>query len=159
MFCRTMRMLGRARSSGCSPLLRTLEPPIVDRDIVRYAERDKSWRDERMAMVNDRIRARLGELSARLGDADWLEGAFSAADIMMVHVLRRLEGSGSCVRLHLRRAFTHSEVGPQSHAGECAAVGDKRRPHKRYHQPMRHGASPTTARSIKITPLDSTAGP
>jgi glutathione S-transferase len=67
---------------------------IVDRDIVRYAERDKSWRDERMAMVNDRIRVRLGELSARLGDADWLDGAFSAADILMVHVLRRLEGSG-----------------------------------------------------------------
>jgi glutathione S-transferase len=74
--------------------LSTVEPPIVDRDIVRYAERDKSWRDERMAMVNDRIRVRLGELSVRLGDADWLDGAFSAADILMVHVLRRLEGSG-----------------------------------------------------------------
>jgi glutathione S-transferase len=74
--------------------LSTVEPPIVDRDIVRYAERDKSWRDERMAMVNDRIRVRLGELSTRLGEADWLAGAFSAADILMVHVLRRLEGSG-----------------------------------------------------------------
>jgi glutathione S-transferase len=74
--------------------LSTVEPPIVDRDVVKYAERDKSWRDERMAMVNDHIRVRLGELSARLGDADWLDGAFSAADILMVHVLRRLEGSG-----------------------------------------------------------------
>ena len=45
-------------------------------------------------MVDDRIRVRLGQLSARLGDADWLDGAFSAGDIMMVHVLRRLEGSG-----------------------------------------------------------------
>jgi glutathione S-transferase len=74
--------------------LSTVEPPIVDRDVVKFAERDKSWRDERMSMVNDRIRVRLGELSARLGDADWLDGAFSAADILMVHVLRRLEGSG-----------------------------------------------------------------
>ena len=74
--------------------LSTVEPPIVDRDVVKYAERDNSWRDERMAMVNDRIRVRLGELSARLGAADWLDGAFSAADILMVHVLRRLEGSG-----------------------------------------------------------------
>ena len=74
--------------------LSTVEPPIVDRDIVKYAERDKSWRDERMAMVDDRIRVRLNELSARLGDADWLDGAFSAADILMVHVLRRLDGSG-----------------------------------------------------------------
>jgi glutathione S-transferase len=74
--------------------LNTVEPPIVDRDIVEYLEGDKSWRDERMAMVDDRIRARLGELSARLGDADWLDGEFSAADILMVQVLRRLEGSG-----------------------------------------------------------------
>jgi glutathione S-transferase len=74
--------------------LSTVEPPIVDRDIVTYAERDKSWREERMAMVADRIRVRLGELSARLGDADWLNGAFSAADLLMVHVLQRLKGSG-----------------------------------------------------------------
>jgi glutathione S-transferase len=74
--------------------LSTVEPPIVDRDIVTYAERDKSWREERMRMVEDRIRVRLGELSARLGDADWLNGAFSAADLLMVHVLQRLKGSG-----------------------------------------------------------------
>jgi glutathione S-transferase len=74
--------------------LSTVEPPIVDREIVTYAERDKSWRDERMAMVEDRIRVRLGELSARLGRADWLDGAFSAADLLMVHVLQRLKGSG-----------------------------------------------------------------
>ena len=74
--------------------LSTVEPPILDRDVVTYAERDKSWREERMRMVEDRIRVRLGELSARLGDADWLDGAFSAADLLMVHVLQRLKGSG-----------------------------------------------------------------
>ena len=74
--------------------LSTVAPPIVDRDIVTYAERDKSWREERMRMVEDRIRVRLGELSARLGNADWLNGAFSAADLLMVHVLQRLKGSG-----------------------------------------------------------------
>jgi len=74
--------------------LSTVEPPIVDREIVTYLESDKTWREERLRMVDDRIRGRLGELSRRLGDADWLDGAFSAADILMVHVLRRLEGSG-----------------------------------------------------------------
>jgi len=74
--------------------LSTVDPPIVERDIVTYAERDKSWRDERMAMVEDRIRVRLGELSPRLGDANWLDGAFSAADLLMVHVLQRLKRSG-----------------------------------------------------------------
>ncbi len=74
--------------------LSTIEPPIVDRDVVSYAERGKSWQGERFAMVDERIRGRLAQLSARLGDDAWLGGDFSAADIVMVHVLRRLEGSG-----------------------------------------------------------------
>ena len=74
--------------------LSTVEPPIVERDIVEYLEGGKDWADERLEMVNDRIRDRLAQLSARLGDADWLDGDFSAADVMMVTVLRRLDGSG-----------------------------------------------------------------
>ena len=72
----------------------TMEPPIVDREIARFTERDKTWYEERLAMIDERIRSRLNQLSARLGEADWLDGAFSAADIMMIHVLRRLESSG-----------------------------------------------------------------
>lgn len=72
----------------------TIEPPIVDREVVEYFEAGKSWQGERFAMVDERIRARLKQLSAALGDGEWLDGAFSAADILMVHVLRRLEGSG-----------------------------------------------------------------
>ena len=72
----------------------TVEPVIVDREVVRYLEGDKEWADERMAMVNDRIRGRLNDLSNRLGDADWLDGDFSAGDLLMVNVLRRLDGSG-----------------------------------------------------------------
>jgi glutathione S-transferase len=74
--------------------LSTVEPPIVDRDVVAYAEAGKSWQGERFTMVDERIRDRLAQLSARLGDGEWLDGDFSAADIVMVHVLRRLEGSG-----------------------------------------------------------------
>ncbi len=74
--------------------LSTVEPPIVDLEVAKLVEGDKSWSEERLPLVKDRIRNRLGELSARLGDAEWLDGAFSAADLIMVHVLRRLEGSG-----------------------------------------------------------------
>jgi glutathione S-transferase len=74
--------------------LSTVEPAIVDRDVVEYFEDGKSWQSERFAMVDERIRGRLNQLSARMGDCEWLDGAFSAADIIMVHVLRRLEGSG-----------------------------------------------------------------
>ena len=74
--------------------LSTVEPPIVERAAMVLMERDKSWYEERLRMIEDRVRARLGELSDRLGRADWLDGAFSAGDLLMVHVLRRLEGSG-----------------------------------------------------------------
>ncbi|MEJ6783894.1 glutathione S-transferase family protein [Aminobacter sp. Piv2-1] len=74
--------------------LSTLEPPIVDREIAKLVERDETWHEKRLPLVEDRIRGRLGELSARLGDADWLDGAFSAGDLLMVMVLRRLNGSG-----------------------------------------------------------------
>jgi glutathione S-transferase len=74
--------------------LSTVEPPIIDLGVAKLLERDKSWYEQRLPLVEDRIRTRLGELSIRLGDADWLDGGFSAGDLMMVHVLRRLKGSG-----------------------------------------------------------------
>ncbi|HKS19197.1 MAG TPA: glutathione S-transferase family protein [Bradyrhizobium sp.] len=74
--------------------LNTLEPPIVERGIAWLVERDQPWYEQRLPMVEDRIRARLRELSVSLGDADWLDGAFSAGDLLMVTVLRRLNGSG-----------------------------------------------------------------
>jgi glutathione S-transferase len=74
--------------------LNTVEPPIVDRQIATLLERDKAWYEERLPILEDRIRDRLDELSSRLGDADWLDDAFSAGDLLMVTVLRRLSGSG-----------------------------------------------------------------
>nr|QIP10936.1 glutathione S-transferase family protein [Bradyrhizobium symbiodeficiens] len=74
--------------------LNTLEPPIVELGMAMLFERDRSWYAERLPMLQDRVRTRLGELSRRLGNADWLDGAFSAGDLMMVTVLRRLHTSG-----------------------------------------------------------------
>ena len=74
--------------------LNTIEPRIVDRQMAILLEHDKSWYEERLAILGDRVRVRLGELSSRLGDADWLDGSFSAGDLLMVTVLRRLSGSG-----------------------------------------------------------------
>jgi glutathione S-transferase len=73
--------------------LNTLEPPIIDLQIANLLERDKSWYEQRLPMVEDRIRDRLNELSRRLGNADWLDAAFSAGDLLMVTVLRRLNRS------------------------------------------------------------------
>ncbi len=74
--------------------LSTVEPPILELATARLLEGDKPWTKERLPLVMGRLRARLDELSARLGDADWLDGAFSAGDLMMVSVLLRLKASG-----------------------------------------------------------------
>ena len=67
----------------------TVEPPIVEREAAILFERDKSWYDERLPILDNRVRARLTDLSRRLGDADWLDGDFSAGDLLMINVLRR----------------------------------------------------------------------
>jgi glutathione S-transferase len=72
----------------------TVEPPILELANARLLEGDKPWSKERLPLVVDRVRDRLKQLSARLGDADWLDCAFSAGDLMMVHVLQRLKPSG-----------------------------------------------------------------
>ena len=74
--------------------LNTVEPPILELGIARLLEGDKSWHADRLPLVEDRIRGRLNPLSNRLGDADWLDGPFSAGDLMMVSVLLRLRLSG-----------------------------------------------------------------
>ena len=74
--------------------LNTVEPPIVEREQAPYVEGDKTWYEERLPILEDRVRDRLGELSSRLGEADWLDGEFSAGDLLMVMVLRRLDGTG-----------------------------------------------------------------
>jgi glutathione S-transferase len=71
----------------------TVEPTIVEREAATYAERDKDWYEEHLAILDGRVRTRLGELSGRLGVAEWLDGDFSAGDLMMVTVLQRLGGS------------------------------------------------------------------
>src|SRR4051812_44295226 len=74
--------------------LSTVEPPIVERTMATLVERDKPWYGQRLPMLEERVRGRLGELSDRLGEAQWLDGAFSAGELMMVHVLQRLSGTG-----------------------------------------------------------------
>ncbi|MES2989245.1 MAG: glutathione S-transferase family protein [Pseudomonadota bacterium] len=71
-----------------------IEPLTTDRDVNRFFEKDKAWQVERSGMIQTRIRTRLGQLSHALGDGEWLNGAFSAGDLMMVDVLRRLASSG-----------------------------------------------------------------
>lgn len=72
----------------------TVEPPIFDRSLTMVLDSRKAWYEDRVQELESRIRVRLGDLSHRLGNSDWLEGSFSAGDLLMISVLRRLNGSG-----------------------------------------------------------------
>jgi glutathione S-transferase len=72
----------------------TVEPPILEFDTAKYMEGDKPWTGERLPLIKDRARTRLGQLSARLGGADWLDGDFTSGDLMMASVLLRFRASG-----------------------------------------------------------------
>jgi glutathione S-transferase len=82
--------VARARAIGWMfAALNSVEPPIVEREAFVLTERDKAWYGERLPILDERVRTRLGQLSSRLGESDWLDGGFSAADLLMVTVLRR----------------------------------------------------------------------
>ncbi|KAA3514376.1 glutathione S-transferase family protein [Agrobacterium rosae] len=74
--------------------INTVEPPLMERVVAKIVEGERSWAQERLPLVDARIHQRLGELSARLGDAEWLDGAFSAGDLLMVTVLMRAKAGG-----------------------------------------------------------------
>ena len=84
----------RARAIGWMfAAMSTVQPPIVEREAAVLVERDREWYAARLPKLEQRVRDRLGQLSDRLADADWLDGAFSAGDLLMVNVLRRLGSS------------------------------------------------------------------
>lgn len=86
---------GRARAlAWMFAALVTMQAPIVEFGMATILERDKPWFEARQPMLEQAVRTRLEQLAARLGDADWLDGDFSAGDLMMVGVLRRLGSSG-----------------------------------------------------------------
>ncbi|MBX3506758.1 MAG: glutathione S-transferase family protein [Parvibaculum sp.] len=84
----------RARAlSWMFAALNTVEPPILERESAGYTERNESWHEARLPLMEARISARLDQVAAHLGEADWLDGTFSAGDLMMVSVLQRIAGS------------------------------------------------------------------
>jgi glutathione S-transferase len=86
--------LARARTIGWMfAALNTVEPPIVEREQAFYYAKGKSWRGELLGLLDERVETRLGELARRLGDAEWIDGPFSAADLLLVTVLRRCEAA------------------------------------------------------------------
>jgi glutathione S-transferase len=86
---------GRARAvAWMFAAVNSVEPAILELVTAKILEGDKPWTKDRLPLIEDRVRNRLGQLSRRLGDADWLDGDFSAGDLMMVSVLLRLRSSG-----------------------------------------------------------------
>lgn len=72
----------------------TMEPPMLEREVARFLEGEKSWHDERLPLIDSRIRRRLAQLSEQFGERLWLEDTFSAGDLLMISVLLRTRTSG-----------------------------------------------------------------
>ena len=93
--------------------LNTVEPPILELSIAKVLEGDKPWTEERLPLVKDRIRNKLKQLAAYLGDKTWLEDEFSAGDLMMNSVLLRLKASGLLLEFpNLNDYVTRGEARP-----------------------------------------------
>lgn len=111
--------------------LNTVEPPIVEREQVGYLERDMVWYENRLPLLDDRVRVRLDDLSVYLGDADWLDGSFTVGDLMMVMVLRRLDGTGLLDAYPTLRAYvdrgTARPAYQQAFADQLAVFADASR--------------------------------
>lgn len=96
----------RARAiSWMFAALNTVEPVILDLVTAKILEKDEPWAAGRLPLVEARIRHRLTQLATRLGDAAWLDGAFSAGDLLMVSVLLRLRPSGLLDEFAQRAAY------------------------------------------------------
>lgn len=85
----------RARAlSWMFAALNTVEPPILELSMAKLFEREQPWYEARLPMLEQRVRQRFDQLAARLGEADWLDGAFSAGDLLMASVLLRARAAG-----------------------------------------------------------------
>jgi glutathione S-transferase len=109
--------------------LNTVEPPLVERGMATLMERDKPWYEQRQPLVEERARKPLGELSRHLGDAEWLESAFNAGDLMMIAVLFRSKGSGILDEYpNLSAYVTRGEARPafkRAFAAQLAVFADR----------------------------------
>ena len=112
--------------------LNTVEPPILELATARFLEGDKPWHAERMPLVDDRVRDRLHQLSVSLSNAEWLDGAFSAGDLMMVSVLLIPKSSGILDEFpNLAAYVARGEARPaykRAFAAQLAAYGASHRP-------------------------------
>jgi glutathione S-transferase len=102
--------------------LNTVETPIVELGNARLLEGDRPWARDRQPLVLERVRAPLRSLVARLGDADWLDGAFSAGDLMMVSVLMRLRPSGLLAEFPSLAAYVARGEARPAHQRALAAL-------------------------------------
>ena len=130
----------RARAiSWMFAAVNTIEPPILELPIAMFLEKDKPWTAERLPLIRDRIRKRLQLLADRLGDAEWLDGDFSAGDLMMASVLLRLRASGRSaspsrrgpptsgrLRRSGRRTIRNEDADDAPAAGQLAATASTR---------------------------------
>lgn len=74
--------------------LNSLEPYVQQLATIDLFSAGEDWAKARRPEVVKTIQGRLRRIADHLGDKEWLEGSFTAGDLMMVTVLRILRGTG-----------------------------------------------------------------
>jgi glutathione S-transferase len=83
--------VGRLRTtSWIFAAINSIEPPVQELALIQLAYADQEWTKARKPMLDEWITKRLAQLTKVLEGKDWLEGPFTAGDLMMVTVLRML---------------------------------------------------------------------
>ena len=83
--------VGRLRTtSWIFAAINSIEPPVQELALIQLAYADQEWTKARKPMLEEWVGKRLAQLAKVLDGKDWLEGRFTAGDLMMVTVLRML---------------------------------------------------------------------
>ena len=73
--------------------MNSVEPMLLELTTVDLFARDEAWATLRRPSLVAAIDKRLGQLAAALGDREYLEGRFTAGDLLMASALRALDHS------------------------------------------------------------------
>jgi glutathione S-transferase len=113
--------------------LNTVETPLQQLAVIDLFNAHEEWARLRRPTVEQQAIKRLGELARQLEGRLYLEGGFSAADLMMVHVLRLIRHTSLVAEMPVLQAYlARCEARPafqRALVGQMSAFADNEPAH------------------------------
>jgi glutathione S-transferase len=116
---------GRARATAWTiAALNSVEPFVAQLPIIDLFHKGEAWTVERRPQVIEMIGKRLDRLSDWLGNRPWLEGEFTAGDLLMVDVLRIARNHGVLTQPNLVDYVERGTARSAFQRAHAAQLGD-----------------------------------